>query len=267
MLFEISNFQRRLSLLNQLIKRDVQTRYKSSYLGALWSIITPIMMLLIYTFVFGVIFRAKWTGAIDDATTTQFALIVFAGLTFHQLLAEVLLNSTNLILSNQNYVKKVVFPLQILVPASLGAGLFHALISIIMLLIATPFVFGTLPWTVIFLPLILMPYCLIILGFGWFFSSLGVFIRDINQALGPIITAALFLAPIFFPTSNLPIALQPWIKVNPITIPIEQTHRVVFYGELPEFHYLSIYYVCSFLIAIAGYYWFMKTKKGFADVL
>lgn len=257
----------RSSLIKLLIAREIRSRYKGSFLGIIWSLLTPLVMLALYTFVFAVIFKAKWSGLERETTTTEFAMILFAGITIHQIIAEVLSRAPTLIQSNKNYLTKVVFPLEILVPVSVGSSIFNGLISFLAMLVLIPFIAGGFYWTIIFLPLVILPLCILTLGLGWFLAALGVYIRDIGQILPPIITAMLFLAPIFFPMSILPIWLQPWVKFNPITVPVEQAHNVIFYGHLPNFYEIGIYTVIAVSIALLGYLFFQKTRKGFADVI
>src|SRR4030066_1425481 len=217
-------------LIAQMIRREVVGRYRGSVMGLLWSFLNPGFMLTVYSFVFSVVFKARWSGG--GESKTQFAVILFAGMTVHALFAEVLNRAPGIILGNVNYVKKVVFPLEILAVVSLGAALFHALVSLLVLLVAFSMLNGFVHWTAIFAPLVLLPLMLLSLGFGWILSSLGVFVRDIGQLIGVFITALLFLSPVFFPVSALPESFQPWLNLNPLTFIIEQTREVLIWGRL-----------------------------------
>ena len=248
-----------------MVKRDVVGRYKGSVMGLLWSFLNPILMLLIYTFVFSVIFKARW--GTPDESKTQFAVILFAGMIVQSLFAEVINKAPALIISNTNFVKKVVFPLEILPVITMGAALFHNAISIIVLLIAFFLFNGYIPWTIVFLPLIILPFVILTQGFAWILASLGVFLRDIAQTVGILTTVLSFLAPVFYPVSALPIGLQPYIKLNPLTVIIEQARAVLVFGKLPNWSELGIYMFISILIAWLGYAWFQKTRKAFADVI
>ncbi len=254
-------------LLFALVRREVESRYRGSVLGIGWSMITPLLMLGVYTFVFGVVFRSRWVGADEAASPAEFAVILFLGLILYQILAETLARAPNVVLSNVSYVKKVVFPLQILVPVALGSALIHACISLVVLIPFLFQIFGGIPWTVVFLPLIVLPLCLMTLGLGWFLASVGTYARDVGQIVGPLITALLFLAPIFFPTSALPAWLQPWIALNPISLPVEEARKAMIFGIMPDFGALWVYACWSLVISAAGYLWFQKTRKGFADVV
>jgi lipopolysaccharide transport system permease protein len=252
-------------LIAQMTKREVIGRYKGSAMGLLWSFLNPLLMLVVYTFVFSVVFKAKWGSG--DESKTQFAVVLFAGMIVHALFTDVLNRAPNLILANANYVKKVIFPLEILVAIAAGAALFHALASVAVLLVAFVIFNGYLHWTVIFLPLVITPLLALALGVGWIFASLGVFARDVGQVVGVLTTILMFLSPVFFPVSSLPEAVQPWIMANPLTFIIEQTRAVVVWGQLPDWHGLATYMVCATTVSWLGYAWFQKTRKGFADVL
>jgi lipopolysaccharide transport system permease protein len=172
-----------------------------------------------------------------------------------------------LILGNVNYVKKVVFPLEILPVINMGAALFHSLVSLLVLLIAFVMFNGYLHWTAIFIPFVLLPLVILTLGLAWMFASLGVFLRDVGQTIGIITTVAMFLAPVFFPVTALPEEFRPFIMANPLTLIIEQARQVLIWGHLPDWTGLGIYTLAATAMAWGGYVWFQKTRKGFADVL
>lgn len=252
-------------LIAQMTRREVIGRYKGSVMGLLWSFLNPVFMLVVYTFVFSVVFKAKWGGA--EESKTQFALVLFAGMIVHTLFSDILNRAPSLILANANYVKKVVFPLEILVAIAAGSALFHAVASLLVLLSAFLLLNGQLHWTALFLPFIFLPLLVLALGFGWLLASLGVFVRDVGQMVGVLTTVLLFLSPVFFPISSLPDYLRPWIMANPLTFIIEQTRAVLIWGHMPDAIGLAIYFVGATLVAWLGYAWFQKTRKGFADVL
>lgn len=253
-------------LIKQMAWREVVGRYKGSFIGLFWSFINPVLMLTVYTFVFSVVFKARW-GLGGGDSKTSFALILFVGLIVHGLLAEVLNRAPSLIVSNINYVKKVIFPLEILPAISLLAALFHSMVSILVLLLASAAIKFYLPWTVILFPIVLLPLIMLILGLSWILASLGGFIRDIGQTIGIITTVMLFLAPVFYPLSAMPEKYHPYIMANPLTFIIEQSREVLIYGHLPNWSGLGLYMLIAIAIVWIGYAWFQKTRKGFADVL
>src|SRR3989338_5763232 len=189
---------RNRQLILQMTKREVVGRYKGSVMGLLWSFLNPVFMLVVYTLVFSGVFKARW-GVGEDETKSQFAIVLFVGLIVHGLFAEVLNRAPNLILGNVNYVKKVVFPLDILPVISMGAAVFHSLISLLVLLVAFVIFNGYLHWTVIFIPLVLLPLVILTLGLAWILASLGVFLRDVGQTIGIVMTVMLFSSPVFYP--------------------------------------------------------------------
>ncbi|WP_020559761.1 ABC transporter permease [Thiofilum flexile] len=246
--------------------REVIGRYRGSMLGLAWSFFTPVLMLAVYTFVFSVVFKARW-GIGGEESKTQFAVVLFVGMIVHGLFAEVLNRAPGLVLSNVNYVKKVVFPLEILPFITMGAALFHTLISIGVLLLAFILFNGFLYWTVIFLPLVLLPLIILTLGLAWFLASLGVYLRDVGQTIGIITMIMMFLSPVFYPISAIPESIQPIIMANPLTFIIEQARDVVIWGRLPNVWGLILYTLIASSVAWLGYIWFQKTRRGFADVL
>lgn len=254
------------NLIQQMTKRDVIGRYKGSMMGILWSFANPILLLVIYTLVFSVVFKARW-GTGEPGSKSEFAILLFTGMIVHSLFAETLTRAPTLILSNISYVKKVVFPLEILPIIAMGTSFFHALVSIGVLLAAQLLVHGTIPWTVVFLPLVIAPLIFLSLGLAWILASLGVYLRDVAHPIGLLMTLLLFASPVFYPISALPVEIQPWLMLNPLTFIIEQARAVLIAGLMPDFAGLAIYAAIAISIAWAGYSWFQKTRKGFANVL
>ncbi len=253
------------NLIKQLTIREVNGRYKGSYLGVLWSFITPILMLTIYTFVFSVIFEARW--GVHNTNKVEFAMLLFCGLVAFNIFAEIVSRAPGLIINNANYVKKVVFPLEILPIVAVNSALVHGLIGIFVLLIALIIFMGTLHWTILFIPLVLLPLILLSLGLAWLLSSLGVFLRDIGQVISIAVTGFLFLSPIFYPISSIPVSLQYLFYINPISYVVEDMRRVVVWGQQPDWFWLLIGIVIGLLVLLAGFFWFEKSKKTFSDVL
>lgn len=251
-----------------MVKREVMSRYKGSFLGLFWSLINPILMLAVYTFVFSVVFKVRLDqddGLYDDKTS--FALVLFAGLIIFNLFSECISRASGLILANVNYVKKIIFPLEILPWVTLGSALFHAGISFLVLLIFLLVTGHPIYWTAICLPIVILPLLLFIMGLMWLLASIGVFVRDIGQFIGLILTAMLFMSPIFYPASALPESVRSYLFLNPLTFIIEQTRAVILAGNLPDWTGLAIYYIVALFVAWMGLVWFEKTRKGFADVL
>lgn len=254
-------------LIAQMTRRDVVGRYKGSAMGLAWSFFNPVFMLVVYTFVFSVIFKSRWSGAGADDSKTQFAVLLFVGMIVMNLFSDVLNRAPGLILSNVNYVKKVVFPLEILPVVAAAAALFHSLISLSVLLAAFLLFNGYLQWTLVLTPLVLLPLVILTTGLAWMLASLGVFLRDVGQFVVIVTTVLMFLSPVFYPMTAVPERFQSFIMANPLTFIIEQAREVLIWGHLPNWLGLGIYTLAATAIAWAGYAWFQKTRKGFADVL
>jgi lipopolysaccharide transport system permease protein len=262
----VSSLWRHQDLIKQLVKREVIGRYRGSVLGVAWSFFNPILMLLVYTFVFSFVFKNRWGGSIGDSHAS-FAVILFVGLIIHGLFAEVANRAPSLILNNVSYVKRVVFPLEILPSVVMGSALFHAAISLLVLLLAQVIFNHTLSWTLILFPVVLAPLVLLIMGFAWFLAAIGVYLRDVGQTIGILTTLMLFLAPIFYPISVLPPKLQMLFYLNPLTFVIEEGRKVLLFGELPNWWGLLLYSAVSVAVGLTGFWWFQKTRRGFADVV
>lgn len=257
---------RHRSLLVTLAQRDVLGRYRGSLLGLAWALVTPLLMLLVYTFVFGVVFQARW-GAAPVESRADFALALFAGLLVFNLFAECVLRAPRLVVEHANFVKKVVFPLEILPLVVLLGALFHMAIGLAVWLLAHLALAGPPPWTALLLPLAILPVLLLALGLGWLVSSLGVFLRDMGQVISVLLTALLFLAPVFYPLKAVPENVRDWFYLNPLTPPIEMARDLLLWGVLPSPALWSLSLAAAALAAWAGFAWFQKTRKGFADVL
>lgn len=256
---------RHWDLVVLLTKREVIGRYRGSFFGLLWSLFYPLVMLAVYTFVFNVVFQARWS--VGGESNTEFVLLLFTGLIVYSLFAECINRAPNLILSRVNYVKKVVFPLEVLPWVSLGVGLFQMGMSLTVLLLFCGLSHLSLNWTVTLFPLLVIPLALVVLGASWFLASVGVFVRDVGHATGVVSSLTLFLAPVFYPASALPEAYRPLLYLNPLTFIIEQARDVLIAGKLPSWYGMGIYFLCSVVVAWLGLVWFQRTRKGFADVL
>lgn len=254
------------SLIWQMTRREVVGRYRGSLMGLAWSFFNPLLMLVIYTFVFSVVFKARW-GVGGEESRADFAIILFVGMIVHGLFAECINRAPGLILSNVNYVKKVVFPLEILPWVALGSALFNSLVSTVVLMLAQLIINQSLPWTSVFFPLVLLPLVFAGMGFAWFLAALGVFVRDIGQVTGIFTTVLMFMSPVFYPMSALPKEYQVWLQLNPLTLIIEESRKILILGSLPDWPSIGITLLAGLAIASAGFWWFQKTRKGFADVL
>lgn len=252
-------------LIKELVIRDLSARYKGSTVGILWSFITPLMMLIVYTFVFSVVFKAKWN--VDTDTQINFSVVLFVGLIIHSFFSEVINKSPLIIISNPNYVKKVIFPLEILPVVTTISAVVNMIISIVILAIAIFILQGGIEPTFLYLPIILIPLVILTMGLAWFLASIGTYLRDISYLTTIITTIMLFLTPVFYPLSALPEKYHPYILGNPLTFIIEQSRNVALFNKAPDFYGVVLYTFFASIFAMIGYLWFEKTKRGFADVI
>jgi lipopolysaccharide transport system permease protein len=252
-------------LIVAMTKREVIGRYRGSVMGLAWSFFNPILMLAVYTFVFSEVFQSRWPG--QEAGRGSFAILLFVGMIVHGMFSECANRSPSLIMNNSNYVKKVVFPLEILTVVTLGSAIFHAGISLIVLLMAQFLLTHTLYWSALWFPLVLLPLLIATLGLSWLLAALGVYLRDVGQVIAVLTTVLLFLSPVLYPVAALPPAYQPWLKLNPLTYIIEESRNVLLFGQLPQWDSLALALLIGVVIAALGFWFFQKTRKGFADVI
>ncbi|HLA76540.1 MAG TPA: ABC transporter permease [Vicinamibacteria bacterium] len=250
----------------KMIRRDIETRYRGSFLGVLWAFLNPLVMLLLYTLVFGVIMKARWPGD-PGAGITGIAVSLFCGLIPYNVFAECATRGPGLVVAVPNYVKRVVFPLEVLPLVLVGSALFHGLVSFAVLLGVVLFATGSLAWTVLLVPAVVFPMLLLLLGLTFVLSSLGVFLRDLGQGMGLVTQVVLFGTPILYPRQALPGPLGALVAVNPLAWTVENVRKVVLQGKAPDWPGLLVWSAVTGLLMLAGYAWFMKTKRAFADVI
>jgi len=258
-------FRRRRELLWRMTVREVQARYRGSWLGPLWSLITPLLLLGVYAFVFSVVFRARWGGS-PQSGQADYILTIFGNITLFNLLAESLNAAPGLVVGHANYVKRIVFPLEILPVVRLLACLVNTAISLALFVIATAIVHG-LSWTAWLLPLTVLPLALWTLGLTFVLSALGVFVRDIGNLIGLLVTMLLFLSPVFFPIASLPPAWQPLLAINPLAGILDNFHRVMLEGLPPDWVSWLLITSLGLVVLLAGLSLFLRAKSAFADVL
>jgi lipopolysaccharide transport system permease protein len=253
-------------LLRQLVRKNVATLYQGSIAGVAWIILRPLLTLAIFGFCFGVVYRSRFFHR-EGSGKLEFAMALFLGLTLFSVLSEMVSSAPSLIASNGNLVKRVVFPLDVLVVAQLGSTLVQMAMSAAVFMTVRLFMEPPLGAAAISVPLIVLPFLLLTLGMAWFLASLGVFVRDIQQVVPLIVTALMFISPLFYPASAVPDALRSTLYLNPVTFPVESARNALFLNEWPDLWGWSIYTAIAVVVMWLGWVWFEKTKKGFADVL
>lgn len=257
--------KRHFGLIFQMAKRDVIGRYRGSFAGLLWSFFNPLLMLVIYTFVFGVIFKARWSAQVGGKF--EYAIVLFAGLNINTLFAECANRATTLIIDNTNFVKRVVFPLESLSWSTIGSALFHLLVSTLVLMVMMLAVNRQIPWTIVLFPIVVASFLPFVAGMCWLLASLGVYLRDLKQVIAIVTTAMMFLAPILYPKTLIPERFRDWLYLNPLTIIAEASQNVLVWGKPPVWTHLLAYAIVSGVFAWLSFAWFEKTRKGFADVV
>ena len=253
------------SLTLELAKRDVLGRYRGASFGLLWSLISPFLMLMVYSFAFGFVMKSKWPQTAQGHV--HYSIILFVGLIVHGFFAECLNRSPHLITSNTNFVKRVIFPLEILPWPMVVSALFHTVMNFLVFMVLHLVLDHSIAWTVVFLPVVLLPLVLLTLGISWFLASVGVYLRDIGQVTGVLATAMLFLCTAMFSIDALPESYRWLLMINPLSFIIDQARDVALWGLLPNWSGLGIYTICAFVAFYLGYISFRLTRRGFADVI
>ena len=252
-------------LLFELVKRELTAEHRGAVLGPLWLVLTPLLLLGVYTFAFGVVLQVRWGRSVD--APSEFALVAFASLSVFWIFSESVGRAHLTIFQNAGYVKRSVFPLEILPWASMGAALFRTAVSLGVFALFHAMLWGLLPWTALLTPIVVLPLVVLSLGLSWFLASLGVYLRDIGPLVGIFVTGALFLSPVFYPATAVPEAYRAFVVLNPIAFAVEQARGVLIFGEAHDWGRLALHALAAWAIAWLGFSWFARTRRGFADVL
>jgi lipopolysaccharide transport system permease protein len=255
---------RRFDLILSLTRRELAARYRGSVLGVVWAMVTPVVMIAIFTFIFAGIFGARF-GASGSAW--DFALYLFCGLLPWTAFQETVQHSSQTVVAHANLVKRVVFPLEILPVALALTALATQMFGTLALLFAALIIRGELHATLLWLPVVILPQLIATLGLAWLVASLGVFLRDIVQGIGLLLTAWLYLTPIIYPESVVPERFRPLIRANPFTHLIRSYRRIILEGAMPDWRGLAYFTAFALVCFIFGYWWFARTRKNFADVI
>lgn len=261
----VSSLYKNRLLIYTLSKREIIGRYKGSILGLFWSFFNPVFMLCIYTFVFSVVFKTKWGS--DQGSHAEFALILFSGLLAFNIFSECTARAPSTIISNANYVKKVIFPLEIISWVVINAAVFHTAVSLFVWVIFYTIAIGVPHITILLFPFTVLPLLFIVNGLIWLLGSVGVFIRDIGQLVNILITVTMFVSPIFFPITAVPEKYRNILSLNPMAHVITDVREVLIWGRIPNLYDYAVFLSISLLFCWFGFAWFQKTRKGFADVI
>ncbi len=251
-------------LIRSLVRRELSNRYRGSFIGLAWSIITPAVMIIIFTIIFSGIFKARFGS---EGGHFNFAVYLFCGLLPWIAFSEGIQRATSSIVENVNLVKRVVFPIEALPVNVALTALIQQLLGTVVLLVANLLLAQALHLTALLLPLLLIPQLLATIGLGWLMASLGVFIRDLPQFNQLLLMAWLYLTPIFYPEEIIPPQYHWLINFNPLAPLIRSYRRILLEGRLPDWRGLGFTLVFAAVCFVFGYWWFERTKKAFADIL
>lgn len=260
----LRNSRHSIELVLELTKREIQAKYRGTYVGIVWAFLAPMLMAALFTLFFAEVFKARWE---QFPSSLSFGIAIYSGLLIHGFVIDVLSRAVLCVISHSHLVRKLVFPVQVLPVVVVLSAAFHLTIGLIPLIVMSFWSGAQVSWQVLLLPLTLVPLLVLSLGLAWLGASLGVYLRDITQAMPFIGNALLFLSPIFYARSALPEAFQPLMLLNPITLIVEAIRDIVMKQLAPDFWALSIYLIIAFMIAGLGYAAFQALKRGFIDVL
>lgn len=259
---------RHRSLLWEMTKRNIESRYRGSLLGLVWSFAHPLLMLCVYTFVFSVVFKARWgADGVGTAGKGAFAVILFCGLAMYNLFSESVSCGCSSVAGNPNFVKKVIFPLEILPLAQVLSTFVVGMAWFVLLFFGDWLVLGGLSWKMVLLPVVLLPHLVFTLGITYFVASFAVYVRDTQYAVGILMQVLFFATPVFYPISNVPERFRVFLEMNPLTVFIEQARSVFLYGKYPDWKYMAVATLVALVVLQLGFFFFSRTKKGFADVI
>ncbi len=259
---------RHRDLIRQFSWRMFVARSKGTQLGVLWSLAFPLTQLAVYVVVFTYVFKMRaWDGR-ELSGPLEFSVILFCGMIGYTAFAESVSRSCGLVVDNPNLVKKVVFPLEVLPVAALLSSLLYAAAGLVLVLFGSAFLLHGLSWWSLAFPLVLLPLAALSMGLGWLVAALSVFLRDTGNVTGIVVGQILFyLTPILYAPSQLPEEFRAVAALNPLAPVVEGARRTLLFGRPPDWPGLGWALLASLVVMQLGYAFFMKSKRGFADVL
>jgi lipopolysaccharide transport system permease protein len=255
---------RNRNLIRTLVRRDVMSRYTGSFGGVFWAILNPLMLMLTYFFVFGIVMGSTFG---KDSSRTGFALYFLAGMLPWLAFTEAIGRAPFVMQDHRNFIKKLVFPVETLPVNLVVSGLVTEFFGLILFMLALLLIRGRVPWTVVYLPLVVVPQVLFTAGLAWFLAALGVFMRDLGQVIGYLLTVLMFLTPIFYAEDRLPAFAAGFIHKNPIFVLVHSYRAALLEATAPDWVSLGWFSLAALLIFLLGHAWFYKLRKSFADLI
>ena len=249
-----------------LTKRRIAARYRGSFLGLAWSIMLPLAMLLVYSLVFNHFLGLRWPGAEAEGGLAA-ALRIYLGLITLNFVAENLTTAPGLVLENPSFVKKIVFPLPVLAYVAAAASSVQLIINLFVASALAILVPDAFPVMLLLAPLVLLPLFLWVLAAHWWLAALGVYIRDLVHIMGPVVTALLFLSPVFYSIEHLASRWRILLMFNPLSLPIEQLRALLFDAQFPDLWPILLSSLAALVAALLGRILFQRLQPGFADVV
>lgn len=263
-IYPVQSIWRNRTLIRSMARRDILARYRGSFGGALWTVLNPLLLMSAYFFVFGIVLRARF-GA--DQSKTGFALYFLAGMLPWLAFSEPVGRAPYVVVEHRNFVKKLVFPLEILPVAQVVSGFITELFALAVFLVFMIVARGRIPESAAWLPALLIPQLLFTAGVCWFLAALGAYVRDLGQIMGFLLTLWFFLTPICYPETGLPAAALPILGKNPLFTLVRGYRAALLDGHPPDFRALWKLWVIGAIAFVLGYAWFHKLRKSFADVI
>ena len=262
--YPVLSIWRHRSLIRAMVRRDVMGRYRGSFAGVFWTLLNPLLLMLTYFFVFGVVLNARFGS---DPSRAGFALYFLAGMLPWLAFSEAAGRAPTVMLEHRNFIKKLVFPVETLPVDLVAAGLINEIFALAIFSAGFVIVRGMLPVSVVWLPLLIVPQILFTAGVAWFLAALGVFVRDLGQVIGFLLTLWFFLTPICYPESSLPPMAVPLLSKNPVYVLVRGYRAVFLEGHAPAFGPLWKLWLVSIAAFVLGHAWFYKLRKSFADII
>ncbi len=255
---------RNRALIRTLVRRDVLSRYSGSFAGAFWALLNPLLLMLTYFFVFGMVLNSRFG---NDPSRAGFALYFLAGMLPWLAFSEAVGRAPTVMVEHRNFIKKLVFPVETLPVNLVAAGLVTETFGVLLFVLALVIIRHSVPVTLLYLPALIVPQILFTAGVCWFLAALGVFVRDLAQVNGFLLTIWFFITPICYPETSLPKAAAALLQKNPVYVLVRGYRAILLEHSAPDWRALGWVTVVGIAAFLVGHAWFYKLRKSFADII